>query len=193
MGEKFTWRGKQASDLVLERLDRVVANNGWFFLNPGTKVQHLHTHSSNHRVILIKLEGIIPRPNRPFKFVQMWLHEEGCRNTVNNVWGSTSRNASMLQIVAKIKVCGEKLLDWSHQSFGSIEKQLQTKNKLLSMAKIDAATRKLDYDMVKVLRAELNNLLNKENQMWQQRSRALFLKCGDHNTSYFHSKASSRF
>ena len=29
--------------------------------------------------------------------------------------------------------------------------------------------------------------------MWQRRFRALFFKCGDHNTSYFHSKASHRF
>ena len=47
--------------------------------------------------------------------------------------------------------------------------------------------------MVKVLKAELNDLLDKESQMWQQRSRALFLKCGDRNMSFFHSKASHRF
>lgn len=45
VGEKFAWRGKRAGGLVLERLDRAVANNGWFSLNSGTKVQHLHTHS----------------------------------------------------------------------------------------------------------------------------------------------------
>lgn len=111
MGEKFTWKGKRAGDLVLERLDRAVANNDWFFLNLSTKVQHLCIHSSYHITILIKLEGNIPQPNHPFKFEQMWLREEGCRNTVNNVWGSTSRNASMLQIADKLRVCGEKLLD----------------------------------------------------------------------------------
>ena len=65
VGDKFTWRGKRADSLVLERLDRAVADNGWFSLYPGTKVQHLRTHSSDHRAILIKLEGITPYPDRP--------------------------------------------------------------------------------------------------------------------------------
>lgn len=29
--------------------------------------------------------------------------------------------------------------------------------------------------------------------MWEQRARALFLRCGDRNTSYFHNKASHRY
>lgn len=76
---------------------------------------------------------------------------------------------------------------------GSIKKQIEIKGKLLSKVKIDAAKGKLDYEVVKVLRAEINDLLDKENQMWQQWSRALFLKSGDRNTSNFHSKASHQF
>lgn len=73
----------------------------------------------------------------------------------------------MVQIAATIKICGEKLLDQSNQSFGSIKKQLDSKGKLLSKAEIDAAKGKLDYEMVKVLKVELNDLLDKD-QMWQQ-------------------------
>ena len=71
VGDKFTWRGKRAGGLVLERLDRVVASNGWFSRFPGSKVQHHHTYSSDHKAILVKPDGILPRPNRPFKFEQM--------------------------------------------------------------------------------------------------------------------------
>lgn len=193
VGGKFTWKGKRPGGLVLKRLDRVVATNGWFSLNPGTKVQHLPTHSPDHKAILIKLEGIAPRLNCPFKFEQMWLCDKGCNDTVNATWGTTSQNATMVLIVGKIKICGEKLSNWSHQSFGCIKKQIEIKGKMLSKAKIVAAKGEVNYKVVKSLRAEVNNLLVKESQMWQQRSRALFLKCGDRNTSYFHSKALHRF
>ena len=179
--------------MVLERLDSAIASNEWFSRFRGTKVQHLLTHSSDHKAILIKLDGITLRQNRPFKFELMWLREGSCSDTVIKVWGPSSQNANMLQIVGKIKACGEKLSTWSLQSFGSIKLQVEKISKLLSKAEIDAVKGRLDYEKVRILRSELNDLLDKESQMWQQRSRSLFLKCGDRNTNYFHSKASHRF
>ena len=142
--------GKRATSLVLERLDKDVADNGWFALNPSTKVQHLHTHSSDHKAIIIKLDGIIPCPNRPFKFEQMWFRDAGCSATVNEVWGSPSPNATMLHTA---KACGENLLFWSRQSFGNVKKQLEILGKKLSKAEIEVAKGKLDYEAVIVIRA----------------------------------------
>ena len=99
----------------------------------------------------------------------------------------------MLQVARKIKICAEKLTSWSFQSFSSIKQQVDKLSKLISKAEIKVAKGRLGFEKVRALRSELNDLLDKESQMWQQRSRALFLKCGDRNTSYFHSKASHRF
>lgn len=57
----------------------------------------------------------------------------------------------------------------------------------LAIAKGDAC------GLVNSLQEEVNDLLDKESQMWQQHSRALFLKCGDRNMRYFHSKAFHKF
>ena len=78
----------------------------------------------------------------------------------------------------KIKLCGIKLMEWSKQSFGSVRKQLEEKSKLLEKVE-SAEARGADYKTVRLLKMEVNELLDKESLMWQQRARALHLKCGD--------------
>lgn len=192
VGKKFTWKGHRHGGLVLERLDHAVANNSWLSLNPGTKVQHLHSNSSDHQAIIVKSAGINPEPNRPFKFEKMWLSDSGCSNTVTNAWGLPLTGATMPKIAGKIQTCGEKLSVWSKNCFGSIRKLLEKKEKLLDRVELEAANGE-DVWLVKLLQREINDLLDKESQMWQQHSRVVFLKCGDRNTSYFHNKASQRF
>jgi len=139
VGKKFTWKGRQHGGFVLERLDRAIANNQWLSQNPGTKVQHLYSNSSDHQAIFVKPEGIIPNPKRSFKFEQMWLQDRGCSDTVNSAWGPPSVGATMPEVAGKVKICGVKLTKWSKNSFGSVRKMLEEKKILLTKAKLDAA------------------------------------------------------
>ena len=54
------------------------------------------------------------------------------------------------------------------------------------------AVRSGNGDRLHVLKAELRQLLTKEEKLWQQRSKLHWLKEGDQNTHYFHGEASQR-
>ncbi|XP_075633886.1 uncharacterized protein LOC142606415 [Castanea sativa] len=185
VGRKFTWKGRRQGGFVLECLDPAVANNQWLSLNPGTRVQHLHSNSLDHQAIIVKPEGISPNPRRTFKFKQIWLRDRGCSNTVNSAWGPSILGATMPMVAGKVQACGVKLTEWNKNSFGSVRKMLEEKRKLQTRAELDAA-KGGDQLVVKSLQREINEILDKESQLWQHRSLALFLKCGDRNTTYFH-------
>ena len=56
VGSKFTWaRHFKDRRSIWERLDRGLANNGWFLKFPGARVHHLHCNSSDHCPLLIVL------------------------------------------------------------------------------------------------------------------------------------------
>ena len=45
---------------------------------------------------------------------------------------------------------------------------------------------------IQSLKKEINEEMIREEMMWNQRSRALWVKCGDRNTKFFHATASNR-
>lgn len=50
----------------------------------------------------------------------------------------------------------------------------------------------MDLEDIHNIKRELNKWLNIEEKMWHQRSWNNWLKAGDKNTSFFHTKASNR-
>lgn len=49
------------------------------------------------------------------------------------------------------------------------------------------------FAYVQQLKHEINGLLVAEEKLWHQRSQSHWIKSGDRNTRYFHSRASHRF
>ncbi len=65
--------------------------------------------------------------------------------------------------------------------------QAQIKEKLES---IEVLTHDNSYgqhrNQIRKLKSEINGLLHEDEVFWRQRSRAIWLKVGDHNTRFFH-------
>ncbi|KAK9983952.1 hypothetical protein SO802_033477 [Lithocarpus litseifolius] len=132
LGGKFTWcNGQREGHTVWERLDRAVATIDWLEIFSDTRVVHLECGSSDHKPIVIFLNGIPKKCQRPWRFEHMWLGEEGCHASVESAWNQTVVGDPMMRVETKITKCQANLKWWSSKSFGNVTKQLkETKVKL---------------------------------------------------------------
>lgn len=82
-GPAYTWTNKQyTSNLIFERLDRVVATVGWNNVFPHAHVNHLPRIRSDHTPILLRTNDK-PLPKPKFRIENWWFNvedfDEQCR------------------------------------------------------------------------------------------------------------------
>ena len=149
-----------------ERLDRAVANNDWISLYPGTMVKHLECGFSDHKPIIIHLEGIPIRKQKPWRFEQVWLKEDECRAVVESAWQESLSSTSPMGVVeTNLETCQARLRSWSKNSFGNITRDLIHKRKQLKEAE-EEAIRVGGADRVYLIKSKLRELLVKEEELW---------------------------
>ncbi|KAL3820475.1 hypothetical protein ACJIZ3_006380 [Penstemon smallii] len=194
-GYPYTWsNGWEFPRTINVRIDRACISDSWLNKFPASKVRHLDYGGSDHCPILLHiLDREIEQPNlnkRGFKFESMWMDDAECPKIVKNYWdevGSNQRN----NVWHKLESCREGLVMWHKSSFGGVSKkvaQIRKKIHSLKTGIVSESAKNEERDLY----LQLEDLLGKEEKMWQQRAKAHWMREGDRNTRYFHSRATGR-
>ncbi|KAF7815483.1 ribonuclease H [Senna tora] len=187
----FTWEGpkRPGQQKLYKRLDRVLCSASWrtTFVDASTK-SITKIHSDHHPILVTSEDGNNNPGNRPFRFEECWMEHEVLKQFIKDNWQIDMEHHTMLdQLAAKLK-------NWNRNVFENI---IQRKNRIMRRLHgiQEALDRKYNLflsDLNKTLVKELEMVLDQEEVLWFQKARCQWIRDGDRNTSYYHTKAISR-
>ena len=121
----------------------------------------------------------------------MWLRDQRCEEVVQKAWkeGKLTSTGSMLES------CSEKsqtkLEAWNKMEFGHVGRKVAKMQKWLEWIELQPPSPTINQEL-KSTRVKLNCWLEKDDDIWRQRSRLNWFQSRNRNISFFHAKASAK-
>ncbi|XP_075645968.1 uncharacterized protein LOC142617137 [Castanea sativa] len=174
------------------RLDKYVADARWIKQFSEEQVRHISMAASDHCLLalFLKKKRSSKLAKKRFLFEAMWVKDGGCREVIESIWDSSQANPYKC-LTDKISKCQSQLRLWNQMSFGNVNTRLKLLKEKLQLIEGQNLLHETTNE-IQALKKEINETLVREEVMWNQKSRALWLKCGDRNTRFFHTIASQR-
>ncbi|KAF4400687.1 hypothetical protein G4B88_001242 [Cannabis sativa] len=128
-GGKFTWFQKLKATsggcgLKRARLDRALASIEWRLLYPNAITHVLSAATSDHRPILLDMNGGTNCNRTYFKYELMWGRDPKCYWVVKNAWKEKLHQHPMINFYRKLKNTKDQLARWNRIQFKLIGNQM---------------------------------------------------------------------
>ena len=121
----------------------------------------------------------------------MWLKDLSCEKVVKDAWESGQLIESDWVLHNCLERCKVDLSTWNDTEFGHVGRTIMELQMKLEWLELQP-TSKEAVEALRHTRIELNFWLDREDDMWRQRSTINWFQNGDRNTGFLHAKASTR-
>eukprot|EP00253_Pinus_taeda_P004488 PITA_04488 len=192
----FTWSNNRTrTEQISARLDRFLVQISLFMNKKIITTKILPKLSSDHKPIQLYLEDEEDLGPIPFRFYPQWIEREGFFETVKAAWASSISSSPSFVWEQKLKLTKKSLKEWMKKPAPNPTSQRVDAVLALHTLQNDMESKTINEDLLdmetKAQRAAFQSF-RKEEEYWRLKSRSLWLKAGDRNTSFFHQQCRAR-
>ena len=186
-GRKFTWSNRQTMQ-IKERLDRAVASTSWMHCFPNALVTNLETTESDHSPILIQTAGMDVKLVRPFRFLSAWVSDRDSFKVVDEAWNTQVRTGKeYFQMSQRIQATSKALKSWNKEHFGLVHENIKLlEDELRDLQTMEDQGGDGKSERQREIINDLRIQKARQEMIFKQKSRELWLTEGDKNSKFFH-------
>ena len=157
----------------------------WRLAFPKATIQHLGAINSDHCPILLDTQPADHYLPRPFRFEAAWTRDTKCFGIIDEAWKEEVAGSDLLKLCTKQLNTQMALKKWNKEVFGHCQRRIDVLlTKIQEIQKEDGTEENCRKEAH--LQAELNEWLLRNEILWKQKSREVWLKEGDKNSKFFH-------
>jgi hypothetical protein len=154
-------------------------------------INHLLATNSNHCPILLSTAGSYRNILKPFHFKAFWTRDQSSHGVVAGAWLAEVEGSLAFSLSRKWNNTKVAFKHWNTHHFGHI--QTQIKILMVEINGIQASPHSLsNVARESFIHEALQKQLLREEVLWKQKSRELWLSCTDLNTKLFHASTACR-
>ncbi|CAL1357332.1 unnamed protein product [Linum trigynum] len=193
-GPWFSWKNKQEGNPIVRRIDRVLMNTSWLVHFHSFAVTLLPPRLSDHCGLLVNTDSQATSLPKPFKYFNCWETHPQYNQIIREAWGRSFKGTAMFIVCQKLREVKRQLRKLNRSAYSEISERVRLIRCELEDLQIEALQQPSpeSFQGVNECQLRLNELLKEEETIYRQKSRLLWVKTGDMNTSYFHNYVKAR-
>eukprot|EP00253_Pinus_taeda_P025214 PITA_25214 len=193
---KYTWTNNRTrSDHIAARLDRFLIQTSLLMENLLISTKNLPKLSSDHKPIQLLLAPEEDLGPIPFKFNPLWIEKEGFMDTIQSAWDIPINGSPSCVWEKKLKATKKSLKEWLRKLHNPTTQQRKTDVQQLETLQIGMEGLYITPEILNkeaTFQRNIHQSIRREEEHWRLKSRSLWLKAGDRNTSFFHRQYKAR-
>jgi len=185
----FTWSNNRVGgEHISARLDRFLVQGALMITKNIITTKILPKLTSDHKPVQLSLEDEEDLGPIPFRFSPLWTEREGFFDTVKTAWSKSFSGSPSYVWEKKLKATKQALKKWIKKPAPNPTSHRKEIVQTLEELQIDMENRDITPALlnneVKIQCSSFQSF-RLEEEYWRIKSRSLWLKAGDRNTTFF--------